>query len=202
MKRKNRYAALLLAAVTMAALVVSGVQAESAETEIEAAEAEAAVQETEVSEALSSAREASEETETKPDEAETTEGELEIQTGEEIEEPQTPEESLSIKPETAGAEKETPTITALPQATTITYGQTLSDSQLLGGAASTAGTFVWKDGNLAPAVADSDMTEYGVVFLPEDIDAYETVEFTLILTVNKADAVVVIPPAPATPDAD
>lgn len=82
--------------------------------------------------------------------------------------------------------KATPTITANPTASAITYGQTLSDSTLTGGVASVAGTFTWKTGTTAPAVSDSDSTTYTVVFTPNDTANYNSKEITVKLSVNKA----------------
>ena len=77
----------------------------------------------------------------------------------------------------ATASKDTPTITADPTASAITYGQKLSDSNLTGGAATFSGTsvegkFTWKDGNTAPQVKNSNSTEYEVVFTPTDTANY------------------------------
>ena len=46
--------------------------------------------------------------------------------------------------------KTTPTITTLPTAGAITYGQTLASSVLTGGAGSVAGTFAWTTPTTAP----------------------------------------------------
>lgn len=77
----------------------------------------------------------------------------------------------------ATASKDTPTITAAPTASAITYGEKLSNSNLTGGAATFSGTsvegkFTWKDGNTAPQVKDSNSTEYEVVFTPTDTANY------------------------------
>jgi hypothetical protein len=48
-----------------------------------------------------------------------------------------------------------------------------------------AGSFGWKDPATAPAVADSQKTEYDVVFTPAD-GKYDKVECKVKLTVNKA----------------
>ena len=83
--------------------------------------------------------------------------------------------------------KGAPTITIPPTASAITYGEKLSDSTLSGGEASVPGTFSWKTPTTAPAVSDSDTTEYAVVFTPTDSTSYSAVETTVTLTVNKAD---------------
>jgi len=77
-------------------------------------------------------------------------------------------------------------ITTIPTAGKITYGQTLADTTLTGGTASVAGTFAWKNTTIAPAVSDSETTEYDVVFTPTDGN-YSTAECKVKLTVNKAD---------------
>ena len=81
------------------------------------------------------------------------------------------------------------TITVNPTAGYITYGQTLANSSLTGGTASVAGGFTWKDSTIAPAVSDSQTTEYDVVFTPTDGN-YGTTECKVKLTVNKADSAV------------
>lgn len=82
--------------------------------------------------------------------------------------------------------KPSPTITTAPTAT-VTYGDTVSDSALTGGAASVAGTFKWADG----------VTTYGNVgtktlkakFVPTDTANYATVEdIDVNVKVNKASA--------------
>ena len=100
-------------------------------------------------------------------------------------------------------EKATPYIAVIPAAAGITYGETLKDSSLTGGAVqygngagqagngaesteAVAGTFTWKEPSEKPAVADSSMTEYAVIFTPSDTADYHPVETKVKLTVNKA----------------
>ncbi len=90
------------------------------------------------------------------------------------------------------AEKTTPTITAVPTASDITYGQTLADSKLSGGSATygdeaVQGTFKWTTDTIIPAVADSNTTEYDVTFTPIDKDNYTTAACKVKLTVGKAE---------------
>lgn len=99
---------------------------------------------------------------------------------------------------TTGEENQPLSVTVLPTASDITYGQTLAESQLTGGEATVPGTFAWKAPETLPAVADSGLTGYEVVFIPEDTGLYETVTCSLTLTVNKADAIVLVAPAPMT----
>ena len=91
----------------------------------------------------------------------------------------------------------TPTITTAPTVGEITYGQTLADSTLTGGGASVAGSFAWKDSTVAPAVSDSQTTEYDVVFTPTDGN-YGTTECKVKLTVKKADSAVTKAPEAKT----
>ena len=79
-----------------------------------------------------------------------------------------------------------------PTATEITYGQTLADSTLNGGAASgvdgdpVAVHFAWKDASVAPEVADSLTTEYDVTVTPQDGTYYKSAEVKVKVKVNKA----------------
>ena len=99
-------------------------------------------------------------------------------------------ELLLTKTFGATAIKDTPTITTVPTASAITYGQKLSDSTLTGGEAKVgsaviSGTFKWKTGTIAPQVKDSNSTEYEVVFTPTDTASYESATCKVKLTVNK-----------------
>lgn len=86
---------------------------------------------------------------------------------------------------TLSVEKATPDITEKPTASAITYGQTLAESTLSGGAGNVAGTFAWKDGDVKPTVSDGDATPYEVVFTSEDSN-WGTAETTVTLKVHKA----------------
>lgn len=80
----------------------------------------------------------------------------------------------------------TPEMKATISATTITYNQTLDDSQL-SGTTPISGHYEWVDNTIAPSVADSGVTEYAVRFIPDDTANNNTVEgITCKLTVNKA----------------
>ena len=48
------------------------------------------------------------------------------------------------------------------------------------------GTFTWQEPSAKPVVADSNVTEYTVVFTPSDTANYNPVEAKVTLTVNKA----------------
>lgn len=90
--------------------------------------------------------------------------------------------------------KATPVIAEKPTAGALTYGQKLSDSTLTGGKAAyqtadgteVTGTFAWKNSSSKPTAADSQKTEYDVIFTPSDTDNYNAVDMKIILTVNKA----------------
>ena len=110
----------------------------------------------------------------------------------------TPDDTKNYEPVTrtipVAVEKVTPYVSEIPSATAIVYGAALERSALSGGAvqysrtdaAAVKGSFVWKDGTVRPTVADSDVTEYAVVFTPEDAADYEKVEVTVKVTVKKS----------------
>ena len=79
--------------------------------------------------------------------------------------------------------KATPTISAPPTASGITYGQTLADSNLTGGTASTPGSYAFTVPSTAPGVGTANQ---GVTFTPEDTANYNTVTTTVSVTVNSA----------------
>ena len=80
--------------------------------------------------------------------------------------------------------KTTPTVTAWPTASAITYGQALASSTLTGGTASTAGAFAWTTPSTVPQVGtDSE----GVTFTPTDAADYNALAGSV--------QVVVTPPA-------
>ena len=107
--------------------------------------------------------------------------------------------------------KAEPYIETVPAAAQITYGDSLGASALSGGRAlygdgrgnaatvsggdaEVAGTFTWKTPDTKPTVADSDSTEYEIVFEPADGTNYETVTTKGRLAVKKAEK------APDMPD--
>jgi len=79
--------------------------------------------------------------------------------------------------------KATPTVSAWPTASAITYGQTLASSTLTGGTGSVPGTFSWTTPTTAPAAGTQ--TE-SVTFTPTDTTDYNTVTSTITVVVNKA----------------
>ena len=76
-----------------------------------------------------------------------------------------------------------PIIVSYPTAHAITYGQTLSESILEGGEASTAGSFEWMDSLALPNAGAG--WQY-VHFVPEDQESFSIVEFQIELVVNRA----------------
>jgi Glycoside hydrolase family 44 len=84
---------------------------------------------------------------------------------------------------TTPPQKQTPTISAWPAASPITYGQTLASSTLTGGTASVAGTFAWTTSTTAPGAGTPSES---VTFTPNDTNDYNTVAGSVGITVNKA----------------
>ena len=79
--------------------------------------------------------------------------------------------------------KATPTVSAWPTASAITFLQTLASSTLSGGTSSTPGAFSWTTPTTAPgAGAPSE----SVTFTPTDATDYNTVAGPVTVTVNKA----------------
>ena len=85
-------------------------------------------------------------------------------------------------------------VTALPTASSITAGQPLSASTLTGGEADTAGSFRWKDETLRPGAADSEETEYEVIFTPKS-ENYKPVVCKVKLSVEAAPTEIRTAPA-------
>ena len=79
--------------------------------------------------------------------------------------------------------KATPTVSAWPTASAITYGQTLASSTLSGGTASVGGTFAWTTSSTAPGAGTPSES---VTFTPTDTTNYSTVTGSVNVTVNKA----------------
>ncbi|MGB9289402.1 MAG: glycoside hydrolase family 44 protein [Terracidiphilus sp.] len=84
---------------------------------------------------------------------------------------------------TTPPQKQTPTISAWPTASPITYGQTLASSTLTGGTASVTGTFAWTTTTTAPGAGSPSES---VTFTPNDTTDYNTVAGSVGVTVNKA----------------
>lgn len=73
-------------------------------------------------------------------------------------------------------------VTAWPTASPITYGDSLSESDLTGGQA-VDGTFAWEDGNVNPT---SGSHSYTVTFTSTDKANYNSVEQSVTVQVNRA----------------
>ena len=102
---------------------------------------------------------------------------------------------------TFNIDKATPYVKTAPTASAITYGQTLSVSELNDGVIQysesidtpVAGKFSWTNGSIEPSVADSENTEYEVTFTPKDSENYKSVTTNVTLKVNKATPTVTAP---------
>jgi len=79
--------------------------------------------------------------------------------------------------------KATPTVSAWPTASAITYGQTLSSSTLTGGTASVGGRLAWATPGTTPAAGTPSES---VTFTPTNSTDYNTVTGSVNVTVNKA----------------
>ncbi|MEI6084335.1 MAG: MBG domain-containing protein [Verrucomicrobiota bacterium] len=91
--------------------------------------------------------------------------------------------------------KATPTITTLPTASGITYGQALSASTLSGGSASVAGTFAFT----APSTMPSAGTySAAVTFTPNDTANYTTVAGSVNVAVAKVTPTLSVANSPVT----
>jgi hypothetical protein len=80
--------------------------------------------------------------------------------------------------------KATPMVTSWPVASTITYGQTLSDSTLTGGEASVPGSFAFTTPATTP---EAGTASQWVIFTPTDATSYNTVGGNANVTVSRAD---------------
>ncbi len=100
--------------------------------------------------------------------------------------------------------KATPQMVTLPSAATITYGQSLADAPISGGLVIVDGnpingTFSWQEGAARPAVADSGVTRYGIVFTPEN-SVYNTITGQLTIQVDKSKVTPGMPSSPMKVD--
>ncbi len=94
---------------------------------------------------------------------------------------------------TVKVKKAEPVIVQNPTAAEITWGESLADSALSGGAVqhsvsgtAVSGSFAWKDATVKPNVADSNQTAYTVVFTPDDTENYEITETAVTLNIKRA----------------
>ena len=88
-------------------------------------------------------------------------------------------------------------ITEAPTASEITFGQSLADSTLSGGEASTPGTFAFTNPATAP---NAGTASQGVTFTPTDAANYNTATSSVNVTVNKAAATITLGDLVATFD--
>lgn len=88
--------------------------------------------------------------------------------------------------------KATPSITPAPTASDITFGQTLADSNLTGGTASTAGSFAFTTPSTSPNVGTANQD---VTFTPNDTANYSTATTSVSVTVGKATPTISAAPA-------
>ena len=79
--------------------------------------------------------------------------------------------------------REDPEIIEWPVAGGITYGEPLGESDLSGGEADVAGSFIFADEEL---LLDAGEHEVDIIFSPDDEDGYRPVEGTVMVTVAKA----------------
>ena len=94
--------------------------------------------------------------------------------------------------------KATPTVSAWPTASAISYGQTLASSTLSGGTASVSGAFTWTTPTTAPSAG---MQSESVTFTPTDMTDYNTVTGSVTLTVSGlAPAVTGVTPTNSSTD--
>ena len=84
---------------------------------------------------------------------------------------------------TASITKADSVVTVWPSASAITYGQTLADSVLSGGAATPAGSFAWTTPGTAPNAGTAPQS---VTYTPADLANYNPAVSTASVTVNKA----------------
>ncbi len=84
----------------------------------------------------------------------------------------------------------TPSVTAWPTASAITFGQALSASTLSGGSATVAGSFAFT----APSTVPGAVGTYSaaVTFTPTDTTNYTSVSGNVNVTVNAASASVIL----------
>lgn len=80
-------------------------------------------------------------------------------------------------------------ITTSISASDIVFGQTLASSSLsYAGTGTVLGTFSWVNPEARPVMADSDITEYPVLFTPDDTANYVNLNYYTTVHVNKAQA--------------
>ena len=88
--------------------------------------------------------------------------------------------TTTVTVQVQGAGAATPTITTLPSASSITFGQKLGSSTLNGGSASVPGTFVFSSRFSSPNPGPASQS---VTFIPADIANYKAVTLSVPVTV-------------------
>lgn len=96
--------------------------------------------------------------------------------------------TIRVYPDTYG--RTVPTITAYPTVSAINYGQSLLDSTITGGAASTAGKFEWVYASQVPGVSTTN--KYMMKFIPNNLKEYAPAYFEVAVEVLKSRAVLSI----------
>jgi RHS repeat-associated protein len=91
--------------------------------------------------------------------------------------------------------KATPTVSAWPTASVITYGQTLASSTLSGGSASVGGSFAFNSPSSAPGLGTASQS---ITFTPTDSTDNNTVSGSVIVTVNQATPTISISDIPSS----
>jgi hypothetical protein len=87
--------------------------------------------------------------------------------------------------------KATPVIQSVPRATSISQGDALRASNLIGGQASVPGSFVFTSPNFVPQVGNSQVS---ITFSPSDTAHYNSVVLSISISVSSVDPV--LPPTP------
>src|SRR5512143_599592 len=95
--------------------------------------------------------------------------------------------------------KATPTVSAWPTASSITYGQTLASSTLSGGSASVAGTFAFTTPTTAPGLGTAPQS---VTFTPTDTTDYNTVTGSVNVTFSWSAAPLALHSSPTRRSSD
>jgi hypothetical protein len=108
-------------------------------------------------------------------------------------------DSVTVATTASSVAKATPTGLTPPNASSITFGQTLASSTLSGGSASVPGTFTFTTPSTAPPAGIANQP---VTFTPNDTANYNTVSTTASVTVNKANATTTLAAADLTRNYD
>lgn len=95
---------------------------------------------------------------------------------------------------TITVERATPTVTAWGALSSLTYGETLEDVDLMGGSADVEGTFSIAEDDLM-RIPDGGEQQISVQFVPTNTDWYNTLTSTLTLVVNPAEQEILWEPA-------